>query len=307
MRRSIVLGLAIAMDAVFGDPPNTGHPVAWLGRCACFIEARLGRTRADGAVAATAVIGLAAGGAGASGALWPRSLGGRLAAEAAVVWVCTGRRSLMAHATEIADALDAGDLPEGRRLLAYHLVSRDTSLLDESEVAGAVIESVAENLSDAVLAPWCWYILGGAPAVAAYRAANTLDGMWGYHTPEYEGFGMPAARIDDVANLVSARVTALAITLAAMLTGNDGQGALHAWIRDRGCTASPNAGHPMSAMAGALGLVLEKRGEYVLGAGGRAPVPADIRRALRVADVAAGLTAAVLMALAIPRSRQVTG
>src|SRR5690606_8529653 len=200
---------------------------------------------------------------------------------AVVLWLAVSRRSLLARAAEVASALEADDLPSARRLLAYHLVSRDTSTLDASEVAGATIESVAENLSDAVVASWCWYLLAGSAGVAAHRAINTLDGMWGYRTPRYEEFGWAAARGDDVANLVAARVTALALVLAA---GSDAPRALGAWRRDRGLTDSPNAGHPMAAMAGALGVTLRKRGQYALGEGGRDPEAADVRRAITLAD-----------------------
>ncbi|MEX2375466.1 MAG: cobalamin biosynthesis protein, partial [Dehalococcoidia bacterium] len=126
MRRVIALGLAIGLDAVVGDPPNTGHPVAWLGRCARAIESRTGSTRADGALAAASVTASAIGVAWGLVRVWPRVLGGRPVAEAGAVWVCTGRRSLLRHAIEVADALDAGDLAEAQRLLSFHLVSRDT-------------------------------------------------------------------------------------------------------------------------------------------------------------------------------------
>ena len=192
--------------------------------------------------------------------------------------------SLFAHATEIADALDADDLDEARRLLAWHLVSRDTSALTASEVAGATVESVAENLSDGVVAPWCWFVLGGAPAAAAYRALNTLDGMWGYRTPRYAEFGWAAARGDDIANLLPARMTAAAVVVAS---GARWSSALRTWGRDRGQTDSPNAGHPMSAMAGVLGVTLRKRGHYALNEGAREPGADDIRAAVRLADRAA--------------------
>ena len=305
MKRIIALGLAIGLDAVLGDPPNAAHPVAWLGRYARALESASGRGRADGALATATVVASAVGLSYGAVRIAESAPGAGLAAEAALVWVCTGRRSLFRHAHEVADALDRGDLSEAQGLLAFHLVSRDTSGLDASEVAGATIESVAENLSDAVIAPWFWYAVGGVSAATAHRTLNTLDGMWGYRTPAYESFGAAAARADDVANLLPARLTALGIVAAARVLGEDASGAFRAWGSDYGRTLSPNAGHLMSAMAGALGVVLEKRGEYRLNKRGRAPEVADIRRAVRLADAAGLLTAALLgVALAVQGSRR---
>jgi len=228
------------------------------------------------------VVGRVAGGSGA----------------ALVLWTTMSRRTLIARACEVAEAIEADDLRAARTLLARHLVSRDTSTLDASEVTGATIESVAENLSDGVIAPWCWYLLGGAAGASGYRALNTLDGMWGYRTPQYEAFGWAAARGDDLANLLPGRVTVLALVLAA---GAEAPRAARAWWHSHGLTASPNAGHPMSAMAGALGVVLEKRGEYALGEGGRAAAAADIRRAVALADRASLLALVGLVAVASRR------
>lgn len=306
MRRALVLILAIACDLVFGDPPNTRHPVAWLGRWARTVEGWSPRTRGGGGRAALTVTGAALAVSAMAVRSWPVPLGGRTAGETALVWACTGRRSLFRHATEVAGALDAGELDEARRLLSYHLVSRDTSLLTAAEVAGAAVESVAENLSDGVVAPWLWYATAGVPGVATYRVLNTLDGMWGYRTPEYVDFGKVAARADDVMNLVPARLTALVI-IAASLAGrpdarrSDMRRALRSWAAGRQRTLSPNAGHPMSAMAGALGVVLEKRGEYQLGEGGREPMPGDIYRAVNLAERASWLAAGGLVAISLAR------
>ena len=295
MRRAFALGLAIACDVVFGDPPNTTHPVAWLGRWARTIEGWSTRSRSGGRTAVMAMTGSALTAGALAVHAWPPLLGGRVVGEAALVWACTGRRSLFGHALEVADALDAGDLDGARRLLAFHLVSRDTSALSGTEVAGAAIESVAENLSDGVVAPWTWYIVAGWPGVVAHRVLNTLDGMWGYRTPEYVDFGRVAAQADDLMNLAPARLTALSIIAAACLDGADAKGAARSWAAGRARTLSPNAGHPMSAMAGALGMVLGKRGEYRLGDAGCPPDAADVRRAVRLARTASWLVAASLV------------
>lgn len=296
MHAPVALLAGVAMDAAFGDPPNAAHPVAWFGRTAAALDRVAPRTRLAGVLAAA---GLVAGSAVAARCL--ERLIGRTAAGTLVVWTATSRRTLLARAAEVADALDAGDLPGARRLLAYHLVSRDTSALDASEVAGATIESVAENLPDGVIAPWCWHLLAGGPGAVAYRALNTLDGMWGYRDERYEIFGWAAARGDDLANLVPARLAALALILAS---GRDAPRAAVAWRRDRELTDSPNAGHPMAAVAGALGIVLRKHDQYALNEGARDPGASDIRRAIALADRASLLALTGLTVLTMTGARR---
>lgn len=298
MRVPVTLLAGAALDAAFGDPPNVAHPVAWFGRLSGLVDRVSPRSRTVGVLAAGALVG----GVALTTARGQRVLG-RTVTGALALWLATSRRTLLARAAEVAGALDADDLTEARRLLAHHLVSRDTYALDASEVAGATIESVAENLSDGVVAPWCWYVLGGAPAVAAYRALNTLDGMWGYRTPRYAEFGWAAARGDDLANLLPARLTALALVLAA---ADGAPRAWRTWRRDRGLTDSPNAGHPMAAMAGALGVTLTKRGQYALGARsseerGAEPTAEDVRRAIALADRAAWIALGALTLVEVCR------
>jgi adenosylcobinamide-phosphate synthase len=142
-----------------------------------------------------------------------------------------------------------------------------------------------------------YYALGGLPAALAYRFVNTTDAMLGYRDPAHEWLGKAPARLDDLANLLPARLTAGLITLAAALVGDDAGGAWRIWRRDARKTASPNAGHPMSAMAGALGVELEKVDHYRLGAGGRSPAPGDISRAVRLVRVVLALVAGLLLLL----------
>jgi adenosylcobinamide-phosphate synthase len=202
-------------------------------------------------------------------------------------------RGLDQAAREVQAALETGDLPTARRLLGWSLVSRDTSELDEPQVASATIESVAENASDSVIAPLFYYALGGLPLALAYRLANTADAMLGYHTPELEWLGKIPARLDDLLNLLPARLTGWLIVLAGPFGSGNPHRAGQTMLHDAGNTASPNAGYPMSAMAGALGVELEKIGHYRLGSGGRKPVSTDIQRARRilfgVAGIATGL------------------
>ena len=179
-------------------------------------------------------------------------------------------------------------------------MSRDVSGLGAGDVAAATIESLAENLSDSVVAPWLSYALGGLPAAWAYRAANTLDALWGYRDERYRDLGEAAARADDLLNLIPARLTALAICASAARQGA-GARALRQWRLDADRTESPNAGHPMAAMAGALGVRLGKRGSYTLGEGLREPSCEDVHRARRIASNAATLAAGALIAVLAAR------
>jgi len=167
---------------------------------------------------------------------------------------------------------------------------------EKRPVSIAAIESVAENASDSVVAPLFYYVVGGVPAALAYRAINTLDAMIGYRG-ETEWLGKAAARLDDAANFIPARLTALLLAVASGAGGGSPARALALWLRDARKTESPNAGRPMAAMAGALGVELSKRGAYVLGAGLRAPAAADVRRAVRIFAVAVALAAAAALAV----------
>lgn len=305
--RTIAFAAGIALDARLGDPPNALHPVVLIGRVATLARrlapADTSARRAYGVAMAGAITGSAALLARVTARCWPAALGGRVAGEAVLLSLASSRRTLLARAAEVADALDRDDLPEARRLLAYHLVSRDTADLTAEEVAGAAIESVAENLHDGVIGPWIACAAAGSAGAWAYRAANTLDSLWGYHEPFLEELGMGAARLDDALNILPARLGAAAITAAAALLNEDAGGALRAWRTDAGRTPSPNAGAPMAAMAGALGVALGKRDTYLLNEAGRSATSSDIRRALRVTDVAAGLVAACIAGILAGRAR----
>jgi adenosylcobinamide-phosphate synthase len=199
-------------------------------------------------------------------------------------------RMLGQAATAVARALAEHDYTRARFGLRS-LVSRDTALLDEPLMAAAAVESVAENASDSLVAPLLFFAVGGVPAALAYRACNTLDSMIGYHG-DTEWLGKAAARLDDAANFVPARLTAALVVVASAVAGASPLGALRVWWRDGARTESPNAGRPMAAMAGALGVQLEKVGCYRLGTGGRADA-GTIDRAVRVMYVACALMAAV--------------
>ena len=204
-------------------------------------------------------------------------------------------RGLDHAARDVQTALAGNDLPEARRLLSWHLVSRDTSQLTESQVSAAAIESVAENASDGIVAPLFFYTLGGLPLALAYRFVNTADSMLGYRDPEREWLGKFPARFDDVLNFIPARLTGLFIVLSAPFCGASFTKVWNIMRRDSRVTASPNAGVPMSAMAGALSVELEKVGHYILGRGLRSPSVIDLLRACRLLYVSVGLAAFAFM------------
>src|SRR5207248_3000674 len=183
--------------------------------------------------------------------------------------VADAAAALVAAARGVAAALAGGDLDAARVALAQHLVSRPTATLARDEVASAVVESVAENLTDAFVAPLCFYLAFGLAGAAAYRAVNTADAMIGYRDGALEWFGKVAARLDDALNFVPARLAAAALVVGAAIAGENARAAVRVLWRDGARTASPNAGLTMAAMAGALGLTLAQRGAYRLG-GGRA-------------------------------------
>jgi len=300
----------VAADALLGDP-RRGHPVALFGRAA---QATAQRTYADSRLrgagyAAGCVLAAAAPAVITEhltiGRPWRR--GG---ATAVFVWATTGARSLVGEAQRIAAALQAGDLTAARAALP-NLCGRDPGQLGESELARAVVESVAENTSDAVVAPLVWCVVAGLPGLTGYRAVNTLDAMVGYRSAAWLRFGWGSARLDDVANWAPARLTGvLAAALAPVVGGRPAA----AWRSMRwygGRHPSPNAGWCEAAFAGALGIRLGGTSTYagaaehrpVLGRG-RAPEPADILRAVRlcravtIAATAAAAATAVAVAAA---------
>ena len=286
-----VLGGALAFDLVVGEPPSVIHPVVWMGRMQGALR-RLAPRAPTGAFLHglfMAIVGPAVFGLGSW--LIIRALAPlpwlQLLVEIYLLKSAFAVRGLGLAAIQVGRALRRSDLPGARDALRS-LVSRNTSDLDPPLLAAAAIESVAENTSDSVVAPLLFFVVGGVPAALAYRAANTLDSLIGYHG-DTEWLGKVAARLDDLLNLVPARLTAFLIVCGAAATGASAVGAVRIWWRDGARTESPNAGRPMAAMAGALGLRLEKVDHYCLGDGGALPAVADIDRALRVMAIACSL------------------
>lgn len=312
----LVLGLAAgyAADALVADP-RRGHPVAAFGRAAGALERQCYQdSRARGALFAAACVGgSAALGYAATRGSRRRPLAA-LATVTAATWSVVGAASLRREAGAIGDLLEAGDL-DGARERLPRLCGRDPRALDEREIARAVVESVTENTSDAVVAPLFWGAVAGVPGLLAYRAANTLDAMVGHRTERYERFGWAAARLDDALNLAPARLTG---ALTAVLAPTVGGSRLEAWrtLRHDGAKhPSPNAGRCEAAAAGALGLRLGGTNTYPSGiehrpylGAGRAPRGFDIARANRLSAAvstaaAAGLSAGALALRAVSARR----
>ncbi|MER7890783.1 cobalamin biosynthesis protein [Micromonospora sp. NPDC094482] len=290
-----------ALDRLLGDP-RRWHPVAGFGRVAGDLERRMYRPdRSAGAAFTALAVGMPVLlGAAATVATRRRPLA-RAALVAAGTWTVLGGRTLRHEAEVMGRTLRAGDLPAARQRLG-HLCGRDPSTLDEPELARATVESVAENTSDAVVAPLLWGAVGGLPGLLGYRAANTLDAMIGHRSPRYARFGTPAARLDDLLNLVPARLTGLLTVALAPIAHGDRDRAWRVWRRDRNDHPSPNAGQCEAAMAGALGVRLGGRNVYFgrsevrpfLGDGPR-PQARHLKRAARLSG-AVGLAALAVAA-----------
>ncbi len=232
-----------------------GHPVEWIGALIAAIELRLNsglrwRRRISGGLSVVAVLAACVVPAAAVQAALPDGFAG-VVAGAVLAWPWLAARSLHAHIAAVAAPLLGKDL-SGARLAVAKIVGRDPDKLEQAGVARAALESLAENASDAVVAPVFWALLGGLPGLVAYKAINTLDSMIGHRTERYEDFGKAAARLDDLVNIVPARVTALMIAIASGRPVS----ALAVVIRDANRHRSPNAGWPEAAMAGALNIRL---------------------------------------------------
>ena len=296
--RAVGLLLGFAADRVLGDPQRL-HPVAGFGNAAAALERRLyADSRARGAAHTAALVGAAIvlGVAAERAAKHPAA---RAGTTAVATWTVLGGRSLEREALAVDAHLVAGNLPAARERLT-HLVGRDTSSLEAGEIARAVVESVAENTSDAVVAPLLWGALAGVPGLLGYRAANTLDAMVGHHNDRYERFGWAAARLDDLVNLPGSRFAGAATLLAQPRTA---RATVRAWRRDAAAHPSPNAGVVEATFAGALGIRLGGMNRYygnrvehraVIG-DGRAVRPEDIARAARLAR-RVGIISAVVSA-----------
>ena len=291
-------------DLIFGDP-RRGHPVALFGRGAAALERF---SYADSRSAGVVHTGLLLGALGVMGVAAERAVvrAGRLgtaSATAGATFVALGGTSLLRTGDQMAMLVESGDMASARRLLPS-LCGRDPAALDEAGLTRAALESVAENTSDAQVAPLLWAAVGGVPAVLVYRGANTLDAMIGNRSPRYVRFGWAAARFDDMANIVAARVTALLVAVCAPVVGGSPVGAVRAWRRDAARHPSPNAGVVEAAFAGALGVRLGGPTQYAheleirptLG-DGPPPQVSDLARAVRLSRAVQLAAAALAVSL----------
>jgi len=306
--RATGIAVGFLADLAFGDP-RRGHPVAVFGGGAARFE-RL--TYADdrwaGVIHTAALLGvLAVGGVTGERFAHRRGPTSVAALTAATTFVALGGTSLTRTGTRMADLLATGDIDAARRLLPS-LCGRDPAALDADGLTRAAVESVAENTSDAQVAPLLWAAVGGVPALLVYRGANTLDAMIGHRSPRYRRFGWAAARFDDALNFFAARVTGALVAICAPVVGGSPLNALRAWWRDAARHPSPNAGVVEASFAGALGVRLGGPTQYAheleirpsLG-DGPAPQIADLARAVRLSRLVA-LVAAVLAVSAACRS-----
>lgn len=294
---------ALILDAVFGEPRwlwgRVPHPAVMLGRTVSALDTRLnrGEGRKARGVAAVALLVAGAGALGLAlaalpfGALW----------QVLVAAILLAQRSLADHVQAVADALRLS-VPDGRMMVA-RIVGRDTAAMDEAAVSRAAIESAAENLSDGVVAPAFWFLVAGLPGILIYKAVNTADSMIGHRTPRHEQFGWAAARLDDLLNLIPARLTAGLIALAAWRPD-----AAAVILRDAPRHRSPNAGWPEAAMAVCLGIAVSGPRSYhgvmtdqpfVHAEGRRDAGPGDIDAAVRVLWRVWGLMLGLVAALAV--------
>jgi adenosylcobinamide-phosphate synthase len=312
--RAVGLLLGFVADRLLGDPQRF-HPVAGFGNLAGALERRI---YADSRVRGVAYASLLTGATVALGLGMECAARGPLArtlVTSAATWAVLGGCTLDREATAVHAFLASGDLPAARRQLT-HLVGRDTSELDASGVSRAVIESIAENTSDAVVAPLVWGAVAGLPGLLGYRAANTLDAMVGHHNTRYERFGWATAGLDDLANLPGSRLSGL-LTLAAS-PSRAGE-AWRAWRRGAASHPSPNAGVVEASFAGALGVRLGGRNVYAAGSqrrvedrgilgAGRGPDPEHIPRAVRLARrVGLGAAVAAVVVTSCVGRRRETG
>lgn len=311
MQRAAVMVVAFLLDMMLGDPLWLPHPVVAMGKLIAALERRWrnathtpAQQQRWGALLALVVVLAAAGGAGLL--LW--LLEGvhpalRMAGEVFFFYQLLATKCLRDAGMKVYHALQNGDMAAARAAVG-EIVGRETHQLDESEIIRATVETIAENSSDGVIAPLFYFAVGGLPLAAAYKAINTLDSMLGYKNQRYLYFGRFSAKMDDLANLLPARLTALWMVVASALCGLDAKGAWRCWRRDRKKHPSPNAAQPEAACAGALGVQLGGDSRYFgrvvhkqrLGDALRPLEPEDIRRAGRLLYATAALGLCLLAA-----------
>jgi adenosylcobinamide-phosphate synthase len=309
MTRARAIASACLLDWIAGDPEWFPHPVRWMGRCTLLAESLLRRPGQSASDELLAGAALTAGLVGASylGTAKAIEIAYRvstvtgLATEILLGWTCIASRNLIDESLSVIRALEQKELIRARQKLS-RIVGRDTEALSETEINRAVIETLAESACDGIVAPLVYIVIGGVPMAMAYKAVNTLDSMIGHADQRYFYFGKTAARLDDVANYLPARLTAMTLAVAAgMDNATSATSAWRIWRRDGRRHKSPNAGHPESAMAGALQVRLGGDNTYagervaapLLGAEFDPPKLHHAKRALRLVAAVSLLSAGV--------------
>lgn len=261
----VIIG-AVLLDLVVGDPHWLPHPVIAIGRLIHFLDQKLRQIRLNERIAGILLLVLVVGCSAGCTWLLLKVLSSTFPligwfAAVLISATCLASRSLHTESARVASALLANDLPTARHFLSY-IVGRDTEHLDEPEIWRAVVETVAENTSDGIIAPLFWLTVGGPIAAIGYKAVSTLDSMVGYKTARYLQFGWASARMDDVLNYIPARLSALLLIISAPCAGCSMYDAARITMRDRLNHPSPNSGHPEAAAAGALGVRLGGEARY---------------------------------------------
>jgi adenosylcobinamide-phosphate synthase len=295
---------AVLLDLALGDPPNSIHPVAWMGRLIGFLDKRVRRTgrvardRAFGVLLALIPILVFVLLYIAILALVRNYLGALAWAIVALILLKTlfAIRTLGDHVYPVMRALQEGDLDAARSRVQM-VVSRDTSKLDAGHVASCAVETVAENAVDSALSPFLFLGIAGIPGTVLYRVSNTLDAMVGYLTDRHRSVGWFSAKLDDVMNYLGARVSVPFILLALAMMGKDWRAAWRTAKRDRKKTASPNKGWPMATFAGGLGIKMEKIGYYTFGDG---PLPEEPRHIQEAVALMKGSSLLFFFLVALP-------
>jgi adenosylcobinamide-phosphate synthase len=314
MTRAQAIAAVCLMDWIAGDPEWLPHPVRWMGRCTQLAESLLRRPGQSGRSELMAGAALTAGLVGASYLGTARAIAMAyrigtvtgMATEILLGWTCVASRNLIDESLAVIRALEQEDLARARQRLS-RIVGRDTQSLSETEINRAVIETLAESACDGIVAPLVYMAIGGVPVAMAYKAVNTLDSIIGHADQRYFYFGKVAARLDDVANYLPSRLTALALAAAGLGSGTSATSALRVWRRDGRKHKSPNAGQPESAMAGALQVRLGGDNTYageriaapLLGAEFERPMRHHAKQALRLVAAVSLLTAVAAIMLRI--------
>jgi len=299
MRYLLIIGIAFILDLLFGDPYGLPHPICLIGKAVAFMEDKLRKRMTNELLAGSllvVVIMAVSFGIPFAVLFLANKLNPYLAIglETFFCYQIFAVHSLKKESMKVYDPLAAGNLPEARKFLSY-IVGRDTQALDSAGISKATVETIAENTTDGVVAPLLYMAIGGAPLAFLYKAINTMDSMVGYRNEKYEKFGKAAARLDDAANFIPARLTAMIMILASAVAGLDYKNAFRIYRRDRKNHKSPNSAQTESVCAGALKVQLAGDASYfgqlvhkpTIGDPIRSIVPEDIIRANELMGVTA--------------------